>query len=334
MNDNSNPQQGTLSILNVQNGTGSLRKDTTEKEMNLEKSTKSAEKKPITQRSTTNATHYVKVPPTKKDSRKLFVGGLPSNVTNDEFRTFFEGFGTVIDSVVMIDRDTRRSRGFGFVTFADLETAQSLLKSGNEGKKVPQDGFRSGKLLMRGKMCEVKISEPKEVSCIHGLRKNSKRNATESEPEATNEQGSQVATTNGSSTNHAMTNGHLTMYNPEGISRHHMIESHYGAHEMHHSHFHTYYPNPYMGMVPLPNPYDLQHFYPANDINYSHHSMHLNPPMDNYGYVVPFREPYPYVAHHHFPTGYNQDFSGPHDTVHNPNNDSSQSNHAEAISQE
>jgi RNA recognition motif-containing protein len=60
-----------------------------------------------------------KVPPTKRDARKLFVGGLPSNVTEEEFREFFEQYGTVVDSVVMFDRDTRRSRGFGFVTFED-----------------------------------------------------------------------------------------------------------------------------------------------------------------------------------------------------------------------
>jgi len=40
-------------------------------------------------------------------------------VTDGEFLRFFERFGTVIDSVVMFDRDTRRSRGFGFVTFED-----------------------------------------------------------------------------------------------------------------------------------------------------------------------------------------------------------------------
>lgn len=39
-------------------------------------------------------------------------------VTEAEFLLFFEQFGEVIDSVVMIDRVTKRSRGFGFVTFA------------------------------------------------------------------------------------------------------------------------------------------------------------------------------------------------------------------------
>jgi RNA recognition motif-containing protein len=40
-------------------------------------------------------------------------------VTEGEFREFFEQFGVLIDSVVMFDRDTGRSRGFGFVTFED-----------------------------------------------------------------------------------------------------------------------------------------------------------------------------------------------------------------------
>ena len=41
------------------------------------------------------------------------------SVTDEEFREFFEQFGTLIDSVVMFDRETRRSRGFGFVTFEE-----------------------------------------------------------------------------------------------------------------------------------------------------------------------------------------------------------------------
>lgn len=44
---------------------------------------------------------------------------LPTTTVNDEqFLYFFEHFGEVIDSVVMVDRNTKRSRGFGFVTFA------------------------------------------------------------------------------------------------------------------------------------------------------------------------------------------------------------------------
>jgi RNA-binding protein Musashi len=41
-------------------------------------------------------------------------------VTEEEFRTFFEQFGEIVDSVVMFDRETHRSRGFGFVTYQDV----------------------------------------------------------------------------------------------------------------------------------------------------------------------------------------------------------------------
>jgi len=96
--------------------------------------------------------HLMKVPPTKKDARKLFVGGIPSNVTDDDFRVFFEQFGEVVDSVVMYDRDTHRSRGFGFVTFENLATAKSVLE---------QARLQNNKVNIHGKDCEVKAAEPK-----------------------------------------------------------------------------------------------------------------------------------------------------------------------------
>lgn len=96
--------------------------------------------------------NHVKIPATQHDNRKLFVGGLPTNVTESTFLKFFEQFGEVIDSVVMIDRTTKRSRGFGFVTFASETVAQSLLTT-NPG--------RSGMVTISGKICEVKASEPK-----------------------------------------------------------------------------------------------------------------------------------------------------------------------------
>lgn len=40
-------------------------------------------------------------------------------MTDEEFLEFFSQFGTVVDAKVMFDRDTGRSRGFGFVTFED-----------------------------------------------------------------------------------------------------------------------------------------------------------------------------------------------------------------------
>lgn len=96
--------------------------------------------------------NHVKIPATQHDNRKLFVGGLPTNVTEQSFLKFFEQFGEVIDSVVMIDRATKRSRGFGFITFAKEEVAVSLLTS------IPG---KTGTVTIMGKVCEVKASEPK-----------------------------------------------------------------------------------------------------------------------------------------------------------------------------
>lgn len=58
-------------------------------------------------------------------SNKLFVGGLSWNTTDDGLRAGFERFGTVTDAKVIQDRETGKSRGFGFVTFESAEIAQS-----------------------------------------------------------------------------------------------------------------------------------------------------------------------------------------------------------------
>lgn len=60
-------------------------------------------------------------------AKKLFVGGLSWDTKDDGFRAAFEVFGEVSEAKVITDRDTGRSRGFGFVTYqndADAETAQ------------------------------------------------------------------------------------------------------------------------------------------------------------------------------------------------------------------
>ncbi len=62
---------------------------------------------------------------------KLFVGGLSWNTTRDGLREAFEKYGEVADAVVVMDRDTGRSRGFGFVTFANDENAQKALAEMN-----------------------------------------------------------------------------------------------------------------------------------------------------------------------------------------------------------
>lgn len=59
---------------------------------------------------------------------RLFVGGLNWRLTVDELRNTFERFGPVSDVVIVEDRDTGDSRGFGFVTMADRKDAVEATK--------------------------------------------------------------------------------------------------------------------------------------------------------------------------------------------------------------
>jgi len=60
--------------------------------------------------------------------KKLFVGSLAWATDDDGLRSFFEQFGTVASASVVRERDTNRSRGFGFVEFEDDEEANRAIK--------------------------------------------------------------------------------------------------------------------------------------------------------------------------------------------------------------
>jgi RNA recognition motif-containing protein len=88
-------------------------------------------------------------------SNKLFVGGLSWNTTSDDLRRAFEAFCQVADAKVVSDRDTGRSRGFGFVTLTDpaelratIEQMDGFMLDGrnlrvNEANDRPQSSLRS-----------------------------------------------------------------------------------------------------------------------------------------------------------------------------------------------
>ena len=59
---------------------------------------------------------------------RLFVGSLSNECTTATLTAAFEAFGPVTDSVVVSDRDTGRSKGFGFVTMADRKHAASAIE--------------------------------------------------------------------------------------------------------------------------------------------------------------------------------------------------------------
>ena len=63
--------------------------------------------------------------------RKLYVGNLAYSVTDGELQQMFEPHGTVQSAQVIIDRDTGRSKGFGFVEMSSAQEAQAAIAALN-----------------------------------------------------------------------------------------------------------------------------------------------------------------------------------------------------------
>nr|GEW72597.1 heterogeneous nuclear ribonucleoprotein 1-like [Tanacetum cinerariifolium] len=83
-------------------------------------------------------------------TKKIFVGGLPATLTEEEFRQYFVSYGDVTDVVIMFDQNTQRPRGFGFITF-DTEDAVD---------RVLQKTFHE----LNNKAVEVKRALPKDAT--------------------------------------------------------------------------------------------------------------------------------------------------------------------------
>lgn len=64
---------------------------------------------------------------------KLFVGGLPFSTTDDELNQKFSEFGKVVSAKVITDRDSGRSKGFGFVEYETEEEGKAA-EAGLNGK--------------------------------------------------------------------------------------------------------------------------------------------------------------------------------------------------------
>lgn len=70
-------------------------------------------------------TGNIYIPP--KDEGKMFVGGLNWETTDESLKNYFSQFGEVLDCTVMRDNVTGRSRGFGFLTFAEAKSVTAVL---------------------------------------------------------------------------------------------------------------------------------------------------------------------------------------------------------------
>uniref|UniRef100_A0A8C1XFA3 Musashi RNA-binding protein 2a n=1 Tax=Cyprinus carpio TaxID=7962 RepID=A0A8C1XFA3_CYPCA len=61
------------------------------------------------------------------DPGKMFIGGLSWQTSPDSLRDYFSKFGEIRECMVMRDPTTKRSRGFGFITFADVSSVDKVL---------------------------------------------------------------------------------------------------------------------------------------------------------------------------------------------------------------
>jgi RNA-binding protein Musashi len=82
----------------------------------------------------------------QEKTSKIFVGGVSQEATEQDFKQFFMQFGRVVDATLMIDKDTGRPRGFGFVTFDSEAAVENAL---------------SRPLEILGKPIEVKKAQPR-----------------------------------------------------------------------------------------------------------------------------------------------------------------------------
>ena len=75
----------------------------------------------------------------KEQFRKLFIGGLSFETTEESLRNYYEQWGKLTDCVVMRDPASKRSRGFGFVTFssmAEVDAAMAARPHSIDGRVV------------------------------------------------------------------------------------------------------------------------------------------------------------------------------------------------------
>ena len=91
----------------------------------------------------------------KQQGRSLFVRSLPQTATSESLATFFSQSFPVKHATVVIDSETKQSKGYGFVTFADVEDAQSA--------RDTTDGS-----LFEGRKIKVELAEPRHRQANEG----------------------------------------------------------------------------------------------------------------------------------------------------------------------
>jgi RNA recognition motif-containing protein len=94
-------------------------------------------------------TIWVLCGPLPRKFRKIFVGGIAFDVTNDDLSAHFQQFGEIASVQVKFDRTTGRSRGFAFVEFTTVEACRAALDQREQ--------------QIKNKACEIKPAKSREA---------------------------------------------------------------------------------------------------------------------------------------------------------------------------
>lgn len=96
--------------------------------------------------------------------RKMFIGGLTSSTTEENLKEYYSQYGKILDCIVMRDPGTKRSRGFGFITYSkqsEVDDAMSHRPHTIDGKSVdpkravPRDQSQRSEAIMSSKRLYV-----------------------------------------------------------------------------------------------------------------------------------------------------------------------------------
>ncbi|XP_028097107.1 DAZ-associated protein 1-like, partial [Camellia sinensis] len=97
-------------------------------------------------------------------TKKIFVGGIPTSITEYEFKNFFSKYGKVVEHEIIRDHDTKRSRGFGFVVFDNEQVVDTILANGNmidmEGSQMREQKRAA---LLKEKRASSGLTSPPRV---------------------------------------------------------------------------------------------------------------------------------------------------------------------------
>ena len=84
--------------------------------------------------------------------RKIFVGGLSKETTDEAFLEYFSKFGTTVDNIVMRDGQTKMSRGFGFITYDASDAVENV--------------FNQRPHILDGKTVDCKRAMPRDLNTV------------------------------------------------------------------------------------------------------------------------------------------------------------------------